>query len=62
MTLEETVALQLWYHEVLGSTSVPPRTGTITGSERRRRAELAQWARDAVVASNHENSTNRGVV
>ena len=35
MTLEETVALQLRYHEVLGSTSVPPRTGTITESERR---------------------------
>ena len=52
MTLEETVALQLRYHEVLGSTSVPPRTGTITGSERRRRAELAQEVRDSVVASN----------
>lgn len=45
MTLEELVALQLRYHEVLGSGHVPPRTGTITGEERQRRRDLAEWAR-----------------
>jgi len=45
MTLEELVALQLRYHELLGSGHVPPRTGTITGEERQRRRDLAEWAR-----------------
>ena len=45
MTLEGLVALQLRYHELLGSGHVPPRTGTITGEERQRRRDLAEWAR-----------------
>lgn len=48
MTLDETVRLQLAYHDLLGTTHTPPYR--MDPSARRRRADLAEWARQSLRA------------